>query len=386
MTISNDLGQVIIDHSSPATGPLAPVNGGHVFHNPTTFMNTDHNIRVKADNQTINHHLSNTTSASGAPRGRVQDKSTLTVLTTNRGNINPSNETQLNLQGPITTKNVAFTDGVRTTMKQTGLFTWNGSASTNVPNQMTQSHYTTKDGSGGVTSIPTNKNPIYGYLPGGSRVTGNMTQVSPGEVNFRENDNDRIRTEGSGTFYRATPELSRLNAIFKEQIGNVQTNPNRLQQEDRTRTDGALVSGLLNNGFSIYNNGKTEDLVYPSFACDSRPTNYSPYKTTTIKKEEIQERNIPRAIPIHNSRRNGNEIIVRNITDGEVENPLLFTKRELICSPSIHGQCYSGTINDSGVATDAFTRDTARYAKPPAYYGLNTALTLNTSPHNGMFC
>ena len=386
MTISNDLGKVVFDPASAGTGPLAPVNGGQVFHNPITFMNTDHNIRVKADNQTTTHHLSNVTSAAGASRSRVQDKSAMTVFTTNRGNINPAMETQLNLQGTVNTKQFAYLDGARTTTKQTSLFTWNGGVTNHVPNQMTQSHYTTKDGSGGVTSIPTNKNPIIGYVPGGSRVTGNMTQVSPGEVNFREMDNDKIRTQGQGTLHQAVPELSRINPVLKEQTGTVQFNPNRTQQEDHTRTDCSLVDGLLTNGFSIYNNGKKDELVYPSFMCDSRPSDYSPYKTTAIKKEEIPERDIHRVIPVHNSRRNGNEVIVRNVTSGNVENPLLFTQRELICSPSIHGQCYSGDINKSGVATDAFTRDTARYAQPPAYYGINNAISLNTSPFSGMFC
>jgi hypothetical protein len=385
MTISNGLGKVVLDPANPATGPLAPVNGGHVFHNPVTFMNTDHNIRVKADNQTTNHQLSNVTSTT-APRGRIQDKSAMTVFTTTRGNINPAMETQVNIKGPVNTKQFSYLDGARTTTKETSLFSWNGGITNNVPNQMTQSHYTSKDGSGGSTSIPTNKNPIIGYIPGGSRVTGNMTQVSPGEVNIKEFDNDRICTEGPGTLHQAVPELSRINHVFKEQVGSVQANPNKLQQEDYSRTDSALISGLLNNGFSIYNNGNTKDLVYPSFMCNSRPADYSPYKTTTVKKEEIPERDIPRAIPIHNSRRNGNEVIVRNVTSGNTENPLLFTKRELICSPSIHGKCYSGNLKDSGLATDAFTRDTARYAQPPAYYGLNNAVDLNTKPFTGMFC
>ena len=34
----------------------------------------------------------------------------------------------------------------------------------------------------------------------------------------------------------------------------------------------------------------------------------------------------------------------------------------------------------------AFTKDTARYANPPAYYGLNNAINLNTRPFTGMFC
>jgi hypothetical protein len=366
MTISNDLGQVVFDPASVGTGPLAPVNGGHVFHNPMTFMNTDHNIRVKADNQTTTHHLTNVTSASGSYRSRVQDKSAITVFTTNRGNINPAMETQLNLKGNVNTKQFTFLDGAKTTTKQTTLFNWNGGVTSNVPNQMTQSHYTTKDGSGGVTSIPTNKNPIIGYIPGGSRVTGNMTQVSPGEVNFKEMDNDRIRTEGGGTLHQAVPELSRINPILKEHTGRVQFNPNRTRQEDHTRTECCLVDGLLTNGFSIYNNGKKDELIYPSFMSDSKPADYSPYKTTSIKKEEIPERDIPRAIPVHNSRRNGNEVIVRNVTGGNIENPLLFTKRELICSPSLHGKCYAGDINNSDVATYAFTKDIARYAQPPA--------------------
>lgn len=386
MIISNDLGQVVVNPASAGTGHLAPVNGGHVFHNPPTFMGGDHNIGIKADNQTTIHHLSNVTSAAGASRGKIQDKSTMTVYTTNRDNINPAMETQVNIKGPTNTKQIVYLDGARTTTKQTSLYSWNGGATNHVPNQMTQSHYTTKDGSGGVTRIPANKDPIINYIHCASRVTGNITQVSPGEVNFKERDNDRIRTEGQGTYHQAVPERSRINPVLKEQTGTVQFNPNRTQQEDHTRTDCSLVDGLLTNGFSIYNNGKKDELVYPSFMCDSRPSDYSPYKTTAIKKQEIPERDISRAIPIHNSRRNGNEVIVRNVTSGNVENPFLFTKRELICSPSIHGQCYSGNINKSGVATDAFTRDTARYVQPPAYYGINNAISLNTSQFSGMFC
>lgn len=338
MTISNGLGKVTLDPSHPATGPLVPVHGGHVFHNPVTFMNTDHNIRVKADTQTTQHHLSNVTSTS-TQKGRVQDKSTLTVYTTNRGNINPAMETQLNFKGHVSTKQLSYVDGAKTTMKETSLFNWNGGATTNVPNQMTQSHYTTKDETGGVTSIPTNKNPIIGYVPGGSRVTGNMCQVPVGEVNFKEVDNDKIRTDGPGTLNQAVPEMSRVNRIFKEQIGVVELNPNKIQKDDTTRTDESLIHGLLNNGYSIYNNGKQEELVYPSFMCNSRQPNYSPYKTMTVEKTEIPERHIERAIPVHHSRRNGNEVIVRNVTGGNVENPLLFTKREF--SPVENkGHCY----------------------------------------------
>lgn len=386
MTISNDLGQVVFDPVSAGTGPLAPVSGGLDFHRPKSYMNTNHNIRIKGDDQTTNHQLTNVTSAAVAPHARVQDKSTITVFTTNRGNINPAMETQINIQGPINTKQISYLDGAKTTTKQTNLFTWKGGAATNVPNQMTQSHYTAKDCSGGVTSIPTNKTPIIGYIPCGSRVVGNMIQISPGEVNFKEMDNDKIRTEGQSTLHRAVPELSRINPVLKEQAGTVEFNSNRTKQEDHTKTARYLIDGLLNNGFSIYNNGKKDELVYPSFMCDSRPAYYSAYKTTSIKKEEIPERDISRAIPVHNSRRNGNELIVRNVTSGNIENPLLFTKRELMCSPSIHGKCYSGDINSSGLATDAFTKDTARYVQPPAYYGISNAISLATSPVSGMFC
>lgn len=371
MTISNDLGRVVVDLASAGTGSFGQVYGGQVFNDLSGFKNIDNNIRVKCDNQTTNNQLTNLTSASGGPANRVQDKSSMLVFTTQREHINPAMETQVNRQGYISTKQLSYLDGARTTTKQTSLHTWHGGVTSNVPNQMTQSHYTTKDGTGGVTKEPANKDPIRDYIPGAGIVTGNMTQASPGEINFREMDNDKIRTQGSGTYCRAAPELSRLNPVSAEHTGQVAFNPNRIQQEDRTRTDCSLVDGLLTNGFSIYNNGKKNELNYPSFMCDSRPADYSPFKTTTIKKEEIPERDIPRVIPVHNSRRNGNEIIVRNVTSGNIENPLLFTKRELIYSPSIHGKCYSGNINSSGLATDAFTKDTSRYVQPPNYYCTN---------------
>lgn len=376
--MTNQNADFVLDAASVGTGSIGQVYGGQGLNDLSGFKNIDNNIRVKCDNQTTNNQLTNLTSASGGPANRVQDKSSMLVFTTQRGNMNQTMETQMNLQGSISTKQISYVDGAKTTTKQTTLHTWNGGATSNVPNQMTQSHYTTKDGTGGVTKEPANKDPIRDYIPGAGRVTGNMTHASRGEINFREMDNDKIRTQGSGTYSRAAPEKSRLNPVLAEHTGQVQFNPNRIQQEDRTRTDCSLVDGLLTNGFSIYNNGKKNELNYPSFMCDSRPSDYSPFKTTTIKKEEIPERDIERVIPVHNSRRNGNEIIVRNVTSDNIENPLLFTKRELIYSPSIHGKCYSGNINSSGLATDAFTKDTARYVQPPNYYFTNSS--------SGMFC
>lgn len=330
MTISNDLGKIVVDSASIAAGSLAPVNGGHVFHNPPSFMNNDHNIRVKADNQTTIEHISNITSASGVPRQKVQDKSLISVFTTNRGNINPAMETQINIKGPNTTKQFSYIDGARTTNKETTLYSWSGIATNNVLGHTVQDYYTLKDGTGGLTSLPTGKDPIMGYIPSGSRITGNMTQVPVGEINFKELDNDKIRTTGPGTLHQAVPELSRINPVLKEQTGTVQFNPNKIKHEDHTRTDSVLIDGLLKNGFSVYNNCKENELVYPSFTSNSsHSSDHSFYKNTTIKKEEIPIRNIPRAIPVYNSQRNGNEIIVRNVTSGNTENPLLFTKREL---------------------------------------------------------
>lgn len=344
-SISNGLGQVLLETHNPASGSIGLVNGG-VYNEPfNSYKNINNNIRVKCDNQTTNHQLSNLTGAIDGPKPRYIDKSTYRVHSNNRGNINPTVETQMGLKGPNIFQNTTHTHPSRTTMKQTTLFTHNGIANTVVPNDMLQTNYTTKDGSGGSTSIPTNKNLINNYLSGGNQFTGTVTHTGPGEVVFKELDNDKIRTEGVGTYCRAAPELSRVNHIFKEQVGDVQINPNRLHKEDRTRTDPALISGLLTNGLSIYNNGVYTQV--PAFYCDSRPNDYSPSTLKSIPKEEIPDRNIPRVIPVHNSHKNANEIIVRNITDGQTENPMLFNNRT-ITSPSnnMYSKCYSSyTVN-----------------------------------------
>lgn len=334
--LSNDLGEVIVDFASAPIGPAAPVNGELRFQHYKTYMDTSHNIRIKSDNKTTIDNLSNVTSAYGASKAIVQDPLTVAKYNTMRGNKNPAMETQLNLMGPVNTTQPLSLDKSKTTTRQTTLYCWNGGAVNHIPNQTVQSNYTTKDGSGGVTNRPANKDPVMGYMPGGCRVTGNMIHGTPGKVHFKEMDNDAIRTKGNGTLHQAVPELSRINPVLKEQTGTVQFNPNRIQQEDHTRTDCAMIDGLLTNGYSVYNKGEKYPLVYPSFNCNSRHSEYSPFKITQIKKEEIPDSNIS----VHNSHTNGNEVIVRNVTTDNFENPLLFTSREIRCSPSIHGKCY----------------------------------------------
>ena len=365
MSFSNDIGRVVIDLSDPATGPLAPTLGGHVFHNPLSFMNRDWSIKSRADNQTTIHHLSNITKPDGSAQ-RVVDKSTYRVYNTNRENISPANECQINLKGPNATPNadVSYSDGTRTTMKQTTLHNHKGGVTASIPNMMVQSNYTTKDHTGGSTKVSV-RTLVKDYMPGGTSVTGSKCVGGVGEINFKNIDGDKIHTSGTGTYNQAVPELSRINPRFKEQQGEINFNPNRIKKEDKLRLDPSQISGLLNNAYSIYNKSPNPDM--PVFNCDSRPSNYNAFKTQAISRSPLEDKMPDAAIPVNNSKKNPNEVIVRG-THGDIENPFLFRKIEPVSHPTNKGRCYSGTLEGSGYFNDSFMRDAHRYINPHGTY------------------
>ena len=365
MSFSNDIGHVVIDPSNPATGPLGSTSGGHVFHNPLSFMNRDWSIKSRADNQTTIHHLSNITKPDGSAQ-RVIDKSTYRVYNTNRENISPTNECQINLKGHNATPNtdVSYSDGARTTMKQTTLHNHKGGITASIPNMMSQSNYTTKDHTGGSTKVSV-RTLVKDYMPGGTSFIGSKCVGGVGEINFKNIDGDKIHTSGTGTYNQAIPELSRINHRFKEQQGEINFNPNRIKKEDKLRLDPSQISGLLNNAFSIYN--KSSNPAMPVFNCDSRPSNYNAFKTQAISRGPLEDKVPDSAIPINHSKKNPNEVIVRG-THGDVENPFLFRKTVLADAPTNKGRCYSGMLEESGYFNDSFMRETHRYINPHASY------------------
>lgn len=329
----NGIGKVV--HNGTGTGPMGTVNGGLDFQRSKVFMSVDHNVKFKADNSTTQHHNTNLFLADSGPRSQLSDKSTYTVHPNNRSTVNPTVETQIGLKGNTKFVPTSYKDGVRNTMKQTTLFNHKGVATKSVPSDMLHSHYTTKDNTGGSTTYSINKDPVYGYIPGGVRFTGSVTQVGPGDITYKTMDNDTMHVGGNGTYSRAAPELSRINKLSKHQIGEYQVNPNRLQREDNSRTDTALISGLLSNCYSIYNDGK--NLECPNFMCNSRDVEFSPLTTTVIPKQEIPNREI-HGLPVYNSKKNANEIIVQNGTVN-FENPLLFNNKKFESTASF-GRCY----------------------------------------------
>lgn len=332
--ISNGIGKVVLD-TSIGTGPIGLVNGGLDFQRDKLYMSVDHNVKFKADNNTTQQHNTNLFLADSGPRSQLSDMSTYTVHPNNRSTVNPTVETQMGLKGNTKFVPTTYKDGVRNTMKQTTLFSHTGAATKSVPSDMLHTHYTTKDNTGGSTTFSINKDPIYGYIPGGVRFTGSVTHVGSGDITYKTMDNDKMHVEGNGTYIRAAPELSRINKLSKQQIGEYHVNPNRLQYEDNSRTDVALISGLLSNCYSVYNDGK--NLECPNFMCNSRDVEFSPVTSTLSPKQEISNRDIS-GFSVYNSKKNANDVIVQNGSN-TFENPLLFNNKTFKSTATL-GRCY----------------------------------------------
>ena len=340
--MNNGLGTVIIDTASPSTGPLAPTRGELLFPRPTTYMHTDHNIRVKKDNNTTSHQLGSVGSI--VPNAGLNNKGSYIVTPNNRSNVSQTNIIQANLKGPNVFENTVV-DKSRTTTKQTVLYSYSGVATGEVPNPSLYNTYTETDGSGGNTRFSTNKKMVDNYFTGAGLFTGNRINGNVGEVNIPRFDNDSIATQGSGTYNRAAPSISRINTRFKEQVGDVQIAPNRIQKIDNSRTEEYLVAGLIKNGYSIYNNGK--DVEYPVFNCSTKGLDFSGIKTVNNNITEINK-NDSVSFPVNNSSTNPNELIVRNSPDGITENPMLFNTKLTYNNPIPDTFCYNGPITKSG--------------------------------------
>jgi hypothetical protein len=315
---SSGLGNVVVDLAGPGSGFMGPVNGGVTESRNPTYMSIDHNIKVKADNTSLLSQINNPISANAWGQ-QVIDKSTFNVYPTNRENINPTNECQANLKGHELFANTSYLDGQKTTTKETTHASYSGQAGTSLVNSINRTHYTTTDGTGGATNVATNKNLVSGYTP--TAGSHNKMYSNIGDVNFKELDNDMIRTAGSGTYNRAAPEMTRTGIRFAGQIGTLEVNPNRLQQESNSRTDASLIQPLLNNGYSVYNT--SNNLEYPEFYLSSRNSLFNPVPRTNLNKEPIKNNYKSRSIPVYNSSRNPNQVIVQN-TQVDMENPLLF--------------------------------------------------------------
>ena len=318
---SSGIGNVVVDLASPGSGFVGQVSGGMTETRHPTYMSIDHNIKIKADNTSLLEQINNPISANAWGQ-QVLDKSTFNVYPTNRENINPTNECQTNLKGRDLFANTSYLDRQRTTTKETTHSSYSGIGGTSVSNEINRTHYTTTDGTGGVTNIPTNKNLVSNYTPTAGRQNKMYTNI--GEINFKELDNDMIRTAGSGTYNRAAPEMTRTGIRFAGQIGSLEVNPNRIQHESQSRTDAALIQPLLNNGYSIYNSNN--NLEYPEFYSSSRDSSFNPVTRTNLIKEKIHNDYKSRSIPVYNSSRNPNQVIVQN-TQNDIENPMLFNRQ-----------------------------------------------------------
>lgn len=214
---------------------------------PESAMCMDKNIRVKKDNNTLLTHQSNV--ITNVPKHNLFDKDLLMISSTKRGNINPTVEVQTNIKSIVPNTIKPLEDKPKTTLKETVLQAYNGGAGSYIKTLTKRDLYTE-----GTTSFQVNKTLVNNYTPIGANVIGSEQIGNIGEVSAKKRENSK----GPGTLCQAVPSRETVSTLSKFQSGKIIHNHNKNQTENKI--DPLLVSGLLNNPYSVYATPNTTDI------------------------------------------------------------------------------------------------------------------------------
>lgn len=313
---------------------LVGVNGpGNLVPTPQVrdkvYLNLDNNIRSKQDcNSFPIFNVGSTVPVTGVKLGDWY------VNQTQRGEVHPANESQLNLKGDDVWNNLSFLDNPKITTKETTEYAYAGNAQreedgvkfyTYKDNPKVTTKETTeyaysgnalreKDGVKFYTykdnpKVTTKETTEYAYSGNAQRerdATQNYTQFTKGadiytirggtlvqnwvlppgrqnilgeaearmgKIDFGTFGNDQ-HYDGPGTINQALPNASTYQNSYM--IGYQRPNPNKLQGVDDRQLAGYQVQNLGKNPLSIFTTNPEGEI--PGFECYVQPRDYSTMK------------------------------------------------------------------------------------------------------------
>jgi hypothetical protein len=385
-----------LDQATPGAGPLAPTIDQRLSPRSETYLTLDHNIRTKTDNSFL-------------PIINAQDESSQQYVNdkyvnfTGREQIMPTVVEQTNLKGHdefhnlsindarVTTNQTTlysysgnaqrehdgsnwwrYEDAPRVTTNQTTLYSYSGDANGNATshNQMnrvqftgTTEQYVDEDGNiceykspnSGVTNWSQKGDTLVeNYFPGSNGVTN--VQLDPDEkMGFTLLNADwlDINVNGASSYNQALPNGERFQQVSQDLIGEVMSNPNKVESVDNRQTANYLITNLQENDFSIYQRphlrNKNNKL---DFFIDSNAQDYSGISTQSVKLEPLPKHKLK-----YNEQNvytpneyNPNQTIFHNTIgqpDPTVENPFLFQQKSPDNSAVFMGKGYPGNAIDA---------------------------------------
>ena len=356
-------------------GTAVPVNQVYA----DTYLNINNNIRSKSDcNSTPVLNVQQSTVGSGVLLNNWS------VNQTDRGQINPVNKLQINLNAPNKQWNdLSFLDGPRVTTKETTDYAYAGNAQRQADGtkfytyedapRVTTRETTEYAYTGNASAQVVSEENRFQYVGGQREVDGRMVREGgadtyalrgmtlvenymngPGRSNLLSDPEDRLgkldtipareQSRGPGSLQEALPDASRYQ--FDYIIGKIHPNPNKLINVDDRQIAHYQVTALQSNPLSIYTNHS--DGQVPSFECMIEPQNYSPMVDKAVQLPGTQGERWGNGDVVTGYRdyRNGavnsnSDFVYQRQIDSDGTNKMLEGKAVSTDSFGV-GKCYSG--------------------------------------------
>jgi hypothetical protein len=292
----NNLG-CYFDAATPGTGPIKSlVNATSVEFEK---YNSSYNFSLKSKSD-LNYNPQPEGNIFSAYPKAEQNRAGVYAIDTDRGELNPTVSTQINVRGPRTFQ-ARLQDQVRPTMKEKSLFAYEGNAGSSIHiapksySNILPSYSDLRDGkkvrTGGATNFGLKSATEYSYIPGAapSGINGQALQNPDSRLGKVYQRSDR-NVDGASTFKGAVPDGSKFqtyNLINKPTTNGLKLNYNIETKQNWSDLLGKYVDGtenrftetyqiapLFSNPLNkIWNPDDKGEL--PSFYADSRAIDYS---------------------------------------------------------------------------------------------------------------
>lgn len=261
-----------------------------------------------------------------------------------------------------------YSDNPRVTTNQTTLFSYGGNAAGTETshNQMNRVQFTgtyetfinengeechVRSGNSGVTNWGQGgMTLVEDYFPG-SNGAMNIQLDADEKIGFTEMraDWDMVNANGTGSYVQAIPNAERFQQVSQDFIGEVESNPNKIESIDNRQTANYLITNLQKNDFSIYQRPELRHkTMTEEFFIDKNPQDYSGISTQALPLKRLEPERPPHgAVSVFtNNNYNPNSVITNNTygqVDPTIENPLLYQSRNADNSAVFTGKGYPGT-------------------------------------------